>query len=367
MKLYEYEAKEIFSKYSIPVPQGNIATSAEEAAEISRKLEDAVIKAQVLVGGRGKAGGIARAKNPEEAKENARRILGMSIKGLPVKKLLVEEYKEPQNEMYLGVTIDRRARCPVIIASSQGGVDIEEIAKTSPEKIARIRINPLTGVHDYQARTLAYSLDKKNTSEIADVIKKLYNVFTENDCSLAEINPLAFSQGIFALDAKIVIDDNAIFRQDFKEEETGSLEELAKKSGMSYVGLDGNIGCIVNGAGLAMATLDMIKVNDGEPANFMDVRAGANAEQIKTALRVVSSNRNVEALLINIFGGLTRCDEVARGIIEVISEIKVPLVIRLAGTNEEEGRKMLEKHGITFASSTEEAAAEVVKIGHPDR
>ncbi len=365
MKLYEYAAKEILSGYGIPVPRGNLAASADEAEEVSRKLGDVVIKAQVLVGGRGKAGGIARAKNPEEANLHAQRILGMSIKGLPVKKVLVEEYKEPQIEMYLGITIDRRTRCPVIIASSEGGVDIEETARKFPLKIVRMRIKSLTGVHDYQARTIAYSLDKKNAPAIADVIKKLYNVFIENDCTLAEINPLAFSQGIFALDAKMVIDDSALFRQNFKEEETGSLEELAKKSGMSYVGLDGDIGCIVNGAGLAMATLDMIKANNGKPANFMDVRAGANAEQVKTALRVVSSNRNVKALLINIFGGLTRCDEVARGIID--AEIKVPLVIRLAGTNEEEGRRMLEKKGITFASSTEEAAAEVVKIGHSDR
>ncbi len=367
MKLYEYEAKEILSRYGIPVPRGKIAMSAGEAVGISRKLGDVVIKAQILAGGRGKAGGIVRARDPEEAKSNAQRILGMSIKGLPVKKLLVEEYKEPQIEMYLGITIDRRARCPVIIASSEGGVDIEETARSSPQKIMRMHINPLTGVHDYQARTLAYSLDKNNAQAIADVIKKLYKVFIENDCTLAEINPLAISQWIFALDAKIIIDDSALSRQDFKEEETGLLEELAKKSGMSYVGLDGDIGCIVNGAGLAMATLDMIKANNGKPANFMDVRAGANAEQVKTALRIVSSNRNVRALLINIFGGLTRCDEVAKGIIEVISEIKVPIVIRLAGTNEEEGRKMLEKHGIAFASSTEEAAAEVVKIGHSYR
>ncbi len=367
MKLYEYEAKEIFSGHGIPVPRGNLAMSADEAGEISRKFGDVVIKAQVLAGGRGKAGGIARAKDPPEAKENAQRILGMSIKGLPVKKLLIEEYKEPRIEMYLGITIDRRARCPVIIASPEGGVDIEETARKSPMKIARMHINPLTGVHDYQARALAYSLDRDHASAIADVIKKLYHVFIRCDCTLAEINPLALSQGIFALDAKMVIDDSALFRQNFKEEETGSLEELAKKSGMSYVGLDGDIGCIVNGAGLAMATLDMIKSNNGKPANFMDVRAGANAEQVKTALRIVSSNRNMKALLINIFGGLTRCDEVARGIIDVISEIKVPLVIRLAGTNEEEGRRMLEKHGITFASSTEEAAAEVVKIGHSDR
>ncbi|MCZ7392971.1 MAG: ADP-forming succinate--CoA ligase subunit beta [Candidatus Methanoperedens sp.] len=368
MKLYEYAAKEIFSGYGIPVPRGNLAVSADEAEEITRKLGDVVIKAQVLVGGRGKAGGIARAKDPQEANRNAQRILGMSIKGLPVKKLLVEEYKKPQIEMYLGITLDRRARCPVIIASSEGGVDIEETAKKSPQKIVRKHINLLTGVHDYQARTLAYSLDRKNATAIADVIKKLYSVFIEYDCTLAEINPLAFAaQGIFALDAKMVIDDSALFRQNFKVEETGSLQEIAKKSGMSYVGLDGDIGCIVNGAGLAMATLDMIKVNEGKPANFMDVRAGASAEQVKTALRIVSSNRNLKALIINIFGGLTRCDEVARGIIDVIPEIKVPLVIRLAGTNEEEGRRMLETHGIILASSTEEATKAVVELGHSDR
>lgn len=365
MKLYEYAAKEIFSGFDIPVPRGNIVTSADEAGETAKKLGAVVIKAQVMAGGRGKAGGIAKALNPEEASRNAQRILGMSIKGLPVKKLLVEEYKKPGKEMYLGITIDRTAKCPVIMASPEGGIDIEETARSSPEKIVKMHINPLTGIHDYQARTIAYSLDRKRASMIAEVIKKLYRVFTDYDCVLAEINPLAdTTDGIFALDARMVIDDNALFRQDFKEEETGTLEELAKRQGMSYVGLDGDIGCIVNGAGLAMATLDMIKQYGGEPANFMDVRAGANAGQVKTALNIVSSKKNIRAIIINIFGGITRCDEVAQGIVEVIPDIKVPVVIRLTGTNESEGRIILGKYGITLASSTEEAARKAVELEH---
>ncbi|MFZ3059852.1 MAG: ADP-forming succinate--CoA ligase subunit beta [Candidatus Methanoperedens sp.] len=368
MKLYEYDAKEIFKGNSIPVPEGSLISNPGDAENIAGKLGTVVIKAQVMTGGRGKAGGIAKASNPQEAHRSAQRILGMSIKGLPVNKLLVEEYKKPDKEMYLGITIDRAAKCPLIMVSSEGGIDIEEIAKTAPRKIVKMHINPLTGIHDYQARMLANSLNKNKSLTTADIIKKLYRVFIHYDCTLAEINPLADSRdGIFALDAKMVIDDNALFRQDFREEETGSLEETAKKNGMSYVGLDGDIGCIVNGAGLAMATLDLIKQYGGEPANFMDVRAGANAEQMKIALRIVSSNKKVKAIIINIFGGLTKCDEVARGIIDVIAEIKVPLVIRLAGTNENEGRDILGKHGITLASSSEEAASAVVKLGNSDR
>ncbi len=368
MKLYEHAAKEIFSRYKIPVPGGNVVTSASDAEEAAKRLGNVVIKAQVLAGGRGKAGGIAKASNPEEAGSAAQRILGMEIKGLIVKKILVEEDKKPQKEMYLGITIDRAARCPVVIVSPEGGVDIEEVAKMTPEKVFKLHINPLTGIHDYQARNLAYSLDKKNSSVIADAIKKLYRVFDDYDCILAEINPLALTaNGVSALDAKMVIDDNALFRQDFKEEETGSLEEIAKKKGMSYVALDGDIGCIVNGAGLGMATLDIVKFYGGKPANFMDIRAGASAEQVKAALEIVYSNKNVKAIVINIFGGLTRCDEVASGIIAMLPEIKVPLVIRLTGTNEEEGQKMLGKHGLTLASSTEEAAKAVVKLGHFDK
>ncbi|KCZ73684.1 succinyl-CoA synthetase, beta subunit [Candidatus Methanoperedens nitroreducens] len=369
MMLYEYAAKEIFSRCGIPVPGSSLITSADDAGAVARKLGSVVIKAQVTAGGRGKAGGILTAATPDEAAQKAQRILGMSIKGLPVKKVLVEEYKKPEKEMYLGITIDRKARRPIIMASTEGGIDIEETARNFPEKIFRIHIDPLTGIHDYQARRIAYSLDRENSTLITDLVKKLYRVFTDYDCTLAEINPLAQASGaIFALDAKMVIDDNALFRQDVGEEEdVDALSGIAKKQGMSYVSLDGDIGCIVNGAGLAMATLDMIRYYGGQPANFMDVRAGANAEQVKTALRIVSSNRNVKAIIMNIFGGITKCDEVARGIIDVISEVKVPLVIRLTGTNEESGRRMLEEHGIDLASSTEEAAEAVVELGHSHR
>jgi len=363
MMLYEHSAKEIFSRYEIPVPRSSLITDAAVAEEIAGKIGKVVLKAQVTSGGRGKAGGILTAANPQEAVQNARSILGMSIKGLRVKKLLVEEYIRPEKEMYLGITIDRKKRCPIIIVSPEGGMDIEEVAGTSPEKIKRMHIHPLTGLHDYQARGLASFLDIGAQAQISGIIRKLYMVFTDHDCTLAEINPLALTKnGFVALDAKMVIDDNAMFRQEFREEEEDSLSGIARKNGMSYVSLDGDIGCIVNGAGLAMATLDMINHYGGEAANFMDVRAGANKEQVKVALQLVSSNIKVRAILINIFGGITKCDEVARGIID--SEVKVPMVIRLTGTNEKEGRKMLEERGMILASTSEEAAREVVALGH---
>lgn len=362
MKLYEYAAKEVFSKYDIPVPEGALATSPDEAVMIVERLGTAVIKAQVLAGGRGKAGGISIVSSGEESRREAQRILDLKIKGFPVKKLMVEKYKKPKEELYLGITIDRKARCPVIMASTAGGINIEEIAKDTPEKILRVHINPLTGIHDYQSRRIASYL---GSTQLDDIIRKLYCIFSDNDCVLSEINPLALTDdGIFALDAKLLVDDNALYRQDFEEEKTGSLEEVAKMYGMSYVDLEGDIGCIVNGAGLAMATLDMIKKFGGEPANFMDVRAGANAEQVKIALELISSRKKLRSIIINIFGGITKCDEVARGIIEVLPSINMPLVIRLTGTNEEAGREMLGESGITTASSTEEAAAMVVGLEH---
>ena len=365
MKLYEYDAKGIFSRSGIHVPEGEPVTDAKDAGKIAQRLGSVIVKAQVLTGGRGKAGGILTASTPQEAVQNAQRILGLLIKGIQVRKVLVEENEKPKKEMYLGITIDRKARCPIMMASTEGGVDIEETAARYPEKIFRMHIHPLAGLHEYQARDLAYSLDRKNSALIADVIKKLYSIFKEYDCTLAEINPLALTaRGIFALDAKMMIDDNALFRHEFVEEEEDELSEMAKKSGMSYVGLDGDIGCIVNGAGLAMATLDMIEQYNGKASNFMDVRAGANEEQMRTALRIVSSNRKVKVIIVNIFGGLTKCDEVARGIIDVYSEIRKPIVIRLAGTNEEEGRRMLQEIGLTIVTSTEEAAKEAVDIGH---
>jgi len=367
MMLYEYAAKEIFSRYGIPVPRSFLTTDASDAGRLAGKIGHVVLKAQVATGGRGKAGGILTATNQQDAEANARHILGLSIKGLKVKKLLVEEYIRPEKEMYLGITIDRTARCPIIMASSEGGVDIEEVARTSPEKIKKIHIHPLTGLHDYQARELAYYLNKGGEARISEIIQKLYRVFTEHDCTLAEINPLALTEiGFIALDAKMNIDDNAMFRQNFiEEEEEDTPTAIARKNGMSYVGLDGDIGCIVNGAGLAMATLDMIKHYGGEAANFMDVRAGANEEQIKVAIMLVSSNIKVRSILINIFGGITKCDEVARGIID--SGVTVPIVIRLTGTNEEEGRRMLEEKGMILASTSEEAAKEAVALGNPHK
>lgn len=362
MKLYENAAKEIFAGYGIPIPKGHNATNADEAGEIARKLGKVVLKAQVATGGRGKAGGILTGATPQESVQNARRILGMSIKGLTVKKLLVEEYVKPEKEMYLGITIDRKERRPIIMASSEGGMDIEEVARTSPEKIMRLHIDPLTGIHDYQARVISQFLDKGNTA-LPEIIMKLYRVFTDHDCTLAEINPLALTaRGILALDAKMVVDDNALFRQKFEVEEEDTPTATARKNGMSYVALDGDIGCIVNGAGLAMAMLDMIKHYGGEAANFMDVRAGANEEQMKIAMRLVSSNKKVKSIVVNIFGGITKCDEVARGIID--SGIKIPTVIRLTGTNEEEGQRMLEEHGMILASTSEEAAKGAVALGH---
>ncbi|MCX9083460.1 MAG: ADP-forming succinate--CoA ligase subunit beta [Candidatus Methanoperedens sp.] len=365
MKLYEHTAKEIFKKFDIPIPKSILALDVNSAVDAAKQMGDAVLKAQVLTGGRGKAGGIAVVKSTTEAKQNAQRILAMEIKGFPVKKLLVEEYRQPLKEMYLGITIDRQAKCPVIMASSSGGIDIEEVARNSPEKIMKIHIHPLAGLQDHQARTIANSLDRNKSREMIDIIRKLYRLFIENDCQLVEINPLAETEsGIIALDGKMIIDDNAMFRHALKEEVSDSLEEVAKKNGMSYVGLDGDIGCIVNGAGLAMATLDMVTQYGGRPANFMDVRAGASAEQVKAALSIVSSNVNVKAIIFNIFGGMTKCDEAARGIIEKIPELKKPLIVRLSGTNEKEGRAMLEKHGIHMATSTEEAAKGVVELGN---
>ncbi|MBU4221869.1 MAG: ADP-forming succinate--CoA ligase subunit beta [Euryarchaeota archaeon] len=365
MMLHEHAAKDIFSKYGIPVPQSSLIVDAEDAKDCAMRLGKVVLKAQVATGGRGKAGGILTVATPQEAVQNARRILGMPIKGLRVKKLLVEEFVKPEKEMYLGITIDRKERCPIIMASSEGGMDIEEVARTSPEKILRMHIDPLTGVHDYQARAISQFLDKGNTA-LVDIIMKLYQVFTDNDCTLAEINPLALTErGVLALDAKMNIDENALFRQKFEEEEEDTPSATAKKNGMSYVALDGDIGCIVNGAGLAMALLDMIKHYGGEAANFMDVRAGANEEQMKIAMHLVSSNTNVKAIIVNIFGGITKCDEVARGIID--SGVKLPVVIRLTGTNEEDGKRMLEEHGMILASTSEEAAREAVALGHSHR
>lgn len=368
MKLHEYRSKQIFARHGIPIPKGRVAMTATEARAITEELGGrAVIKAQVLVGGRGKAGGIRLAKSPEEAEELATQVLGMQIKGLPVRKVLVDQAAEIQTEIYLGITNDRAAGCPVVIASAEGGIDIEEVARSRPEKISRAWVDPLLGLRGYQARNLAAGMELSRThwEEFAGIARGLYQAYAQTDATLAEINPLVIlkSQTMMALDGKIVLDDNALFRhpelaemRDLDEE--APAEREARKYGLSYVKLDGKVGCMVNGAGLAMATMDVIKYLGGEPANFLDVGGGATAEKVAAALEILLSDRNVQVVLFNIFGGITRCDEVARGILIALEEVqpRIPMVARLVGTNEQEGRKLLAEGEMITASSLLEGA-----------
>ncbi len=325
MKLHEYQSKQIFSKYGIPIPKGRVATTAEEAKQIAQELGGrVVIKSQVLVGGRGKAGGIKVANDPNEAGQIAAQILGMEIKGLPVRKVLVDEAAAIETEIYLGITNDRTARKPVMMASAAGGVDIEEVARTNPEKIIKVHIDPLLGLRDYQTRDIAASIDlpRENWREFNTIALALWRAYSENDATLAEINPLIINKEkkLVALDGKMLIDDNAMFRHaDLAElrdvDEEAPVETEARKYGLTYIKLDGSIGCMVNGAGLAMTTMDVIKLFGGEPANFLDIGGGANAEKVAAAMKIILTDKNVKAVLFNIFGGITRCDEVARGIL----------------------------------------------------
>jgi succinyl-CoA synthetase beta subunit len=368
MKLHEYQSKQLFAEAGIPIPRGRVAMSAAEAKSIAEELGGrVVIKAQVLAGGRGKAGGIRLASDPEEAEELATDILGMEIKGLPVRKLLVDDAVEISSEIYLGVTNDRVTKCPVMIASAEGGVEIEVVAHTEPEKIAKALVDPLLGLREYQARNLAtlMELPREHWKSFSEIARNLYEVYSTTDASLAEINPLVItkSDSLVALDGKIVLDDNALFRHTNLAEMRDADEEAppereARKYGLSYVKLDGNIGCMVNGAGLAMATMDVIKNFNGEPANFLDIGGGAPAEKVSAALGIILSDTNVEAVLLNIFGGITRCDEVARGILMAIDQLKsdTPMVVRLVGTNEEEGNRLLQEAQLPTANSLTEAA-----------
>jgi len=344
MKLHEYQSKQIFARYGIPIPRGKVATIADEAKQIAKELGSrVVVKSQVLVGGRGKAGGIRLAKNPEEAGEIASQILAMEIKGLPVRKVLVDEAVNIEIEIYLGITNDRGARRPVMMASSAGGVDIEQVAREMPEKIVKIHIDPLLGLRDYQARDIAAGIDlpREHWRDFAQIARGLWQAYTECDATLAEINPLVITDEnrLLAVDGKMLIDDNALFRQptlaelrDIDEEATSEAE--ARRYGLSFIKLDGNIGCMVNGAGLAMTTMDIIKLFGGSPANFLDIGGGANAEKVAAALRIILADPNVKAILFNIFGGITRGDEVARGILTALNDVNpsVPMVIRLVGT-----------------------------------
>ncbi|MEA4908197.1 MAG: ADP-forming succinate--CoA ligase subunit beta [Chloroflexi bacterium] len=374
MKLHEYQSKLLFSRFGIPTPKGRVTATANEAKQIAEELGGrVVIKSQVLVGGRGKAGGIRLAKSPKETEELATLILGMEIKGLPVRKILVEEGVGIAKEIYFGIANDRSAKCPVLMASSEGGVDIEEVAHRSPEKIVKIPIDPLLGLRDYQVRDVAASIDlpKNHWRAFMEIAHSLWNVYTECDGDLAEINPLVITedQRVMALDAKMVIDDNSLFRhadladmRDLDVEDPSEIE--ARKYSLSYIKLDGQIGCMVNGAGLAMATMDIIKLYGGEPANFLDIGGGASAEKVAAAFRIILSDPNVKTVLINIFGGITRCDEVARGILSAISEVKphVPMVARLVGTNAEEGLQLLSNANMQTAETLVDAASLAVIV-----
>ena len=372
MKLHEYQSKTIFSKHGIPIPKGRVAATADEAKQIAEELGGrVVIKAQVLVGGRGKAGGVKVADNADAAAELAQQILAMEIKGLPVRKVLVDEAAAIENEIYFSITNDRAAKKPVMIASAAGGVDIEEVAATTPEKIIKVHIDPLLGLRDYQARDIAASIDlpRELWRDFSKIASGLWEVYKSTDAELAEINPLIITKDnkLMAVDGKMLIDDNSLFRhaelaemRDTDEEDPSETE--ARRHGLSFIKLDGNIGCMVNGAGLAMTSMDIVKLFGGEPANFLDIGGGAGADKVAAAMRIILSDSAVKAVLFNIFGGITRCDEVAKGILAAMEEVKpeVPMVVRLVGTNAEEGRKLLENANMITAETLADAAQKAV-------
>lgn len=373
MKLHEYQARDILAKYNIPVTGGGVASTPAEARSLAEQIGGrAVVKAQVFVGGRGKAGGVKLADTPEEIEQVASQILGMDIKGLTVEKVLVAEAISYEREIYLGVIMDRATKRNVVMASSEGGVEIEEVAKTNPDAIKRAAAHPTLGLLDYQARQLAFDIgltDGKQARQFAQIAQTLYKAYVENDATLAEINPLVVKAdgSLQALDSKILIDDSALYRHPDIEamrdaSDEPEAEQQAREAGITFIKLDGNIGCMVNGAGLAMATMDVVKLYGGEPANFLDIGGGAGKDKVKAALQIILSDPNVKAVMFNIFGGITRVDEVARGIIAALDEVQtdVPMVARLTGTNEEEGRKLLAESRLIPASTLAEAAEKAV-------
>ena len=380
MNLHEFQAKRLFAEHGIPIPHGEVAYTPEVARKITQDLGGrAVVKAQVLIGGRGKAGGIKVAQSPDEAEAHAKAILGMQIKGLTVNKVLVDELAPGiRQELYLAVLIDRGKRRPMIMASAAGGMDIEDVAETTPEKIHTVHIDPVLGVRSYQSTYLANGMDlpREVWGEFHKIVTGLYECFKANDASLTEINPLIITgEGkLMALDGKMSIDDSALTRQlrlaemrDVEEEPPAEAE--ARRTGLTFIQLDGNIGCMVNGAGLAMATMDIIKLYGGEPANFLDIGGGARADQVATALRLILSDPKVEAVLFNIFGGITRGDEVARGILSALEQVEtdVPMVVRLAGTNAQEGLALLAEADMMTAATLSEAAQKAVAAAEATR
>jgi len=377
MKLYEHEAKAIAQKYEIPIPRGELANSSILVKEVTAKLGVSVaIKAQILVSGRGKAGGILFANSPREAETAAKKLLGAEIKGVKVKEVLVEEKIVAKKDLYFGITTDRAKCSYVAIASSEGGIDIEEVAVTMPERVIKVFIEPTYGFRSYHAYQITRKLGYAGSQlrDLATIFLKLYKVAMDYDAELIEINPLIETvEGKFvAADSRILIDDNALYRHpEYKERlilegetELSAQEIEAKKTGLAYVKLDGNIGIIGNGAGLVMATLDAVQLYGGKPANFLDVGGGASADMTSSALNIVLSDPKVEVVFINILGGITRCDDVAKGILEAKKRVGFtkPIVIRLVGTNEEEGRRILTEAGVHFLDSMEEAAMKAVEI-----
>ncbi|HEY4715872.1 MAG TPA: ADP-forming succinate--CoA ligase subunit beta [bacterium] len=379
MNLHEYQAKEILARYGVPVPSGMVTDNLDDVERIAKEIgKNVVIKAQVHAGGRGKAGGIKIAEI-DKAKDVASTILGMRLvspqtgpDGRLVRKILVSEAIDVKKEYYLGITIDRSAGRPIVLMSSEGGVEIEEVAAKMPEKIIRVTVDPAIGILPYQARNLAYGAGLGQHKDTVKIILAVYKTFVENDCSLVEINPLVETKDgrILALDAKISLDDNALYRHKDLEDKRDKFEEdpkevEAKDVGISYVKLDGNIGCLVNGAGLAMATMDIIKLYGGMPANFLDVGGGANKEQVARAFKILLSDKQVKAVLVNIFGGIMRCDVLAQGVVDATKEmgVRAPLVVRLEGTNVDKGREILKESGLSIipATTMADAAEKVVK------
>ncbi|NWF91576.1 MAG: ADP-forming succinate--CoA ligase subunit beta [Syntrophaceae bacterium] len=369
MKIHEYQAKEVLKGYGVPVPRGRVAGDSEEARKIAEEIgtKPIVVKAQIHAGGRGKGGGVRVVTSPEEAERAAKEILGMTLvthqtgpKGRVVRKVLIEEGVQIQREFYVGVVIDRSKACPVVMASAEGGVEIEKVAEESPEKIVKEWVDPSTGFRPFQANKIGYGLglDPGQVGKMRGILIGLYRVFQEKDCLLAEINPLVLTQAgdFIALDAKMNLDDNGLFRhkemaalRDLNEE--APLEIEASRYNLNYIKLDGNVGCMVNGAGLAMATMDIIKVVGAQPANFLDVGGGATVEMVKNGFKILMSDPDVKVVFINIFGGILRCDTLAKGVTEAVREVnvKVPIVVRLEGTNVEEGRRILNESGLNFA------------------
>jgi succinyl-CoA synthetase beta subunit len=384
MKIHEYQAKAILARHGVPVPRGEVAFSAAEAGAIARRLggDIVVVKAQIHAGGRGKGGGVKLAKSPDEAEQIASQMIGMTLithqtgpEGRVVSRVLIEEGLKMTRELYLSIVLDRAAGKPAMMASADGGMDIEEVAAKTPERIHKVHIEPGVGLVPFEARQLGFAigLDGPQVNKAVKLMTALYEAFVATDASLLEINPLVVTAAgdLLALDAKMNFDDNALYRhpeikdlRDLGEEDP--LEIEASKFSLNYIHLDGNIGCMVNGAGLAMATMDIIKLAGGEPANFLDVGGGANAEQIRNAFKILMSDKNVKAVLINIFGGILRCDVLAQGVIEAVKElgVPVPIVIRMKGTNEAEGKRLLKESKMNFATadSMDEAADKVVQL-----